>query len=1172
MLRGNRAGSFIVTGLVLAGAMLLGGVTLFRAQASPATFTVDSTGDGGDSNTADGICDDGSGSCTLRAAIEQANANAGTDTIEFDIPGAGPHTISPGSALPTITDPVTIDGTSEPDFAGTPVIELDGSGAFGTDGLNITAGSSTVKGLVINSFGGAGIALSTNGGNTIEGNYIGTDVTGTAALGNERGVAIEESSNNTIGGTTPAARNIISGNEMKGVLISFGFGILPSGGNQVQGNYIGTDVTGTSALANGDGVYISGASDNTIGGTVSGAGNVISGNGRSGVYIFGSNATGNQVRGNYIGSDKNGTADLGNSYYGVVIGFAVSNTIGGTAAGAGNVISGNDQYGVVITSSEATGNHVQGNYIGTDKNGTAALGNSIGGVHINGPSNNTIGGTTAGARNVISGNGSSGLSIYGSTATGNVVEGNYIGTDKTGTADLGNSSWGVYIDLGASNNTIGGTTAGAGNVISGNDQSGVFIHGTTATGNVVEGNYIGTDKTGTADLGNVKDGVNLYEVPGNTVGGTAAGARNVISGNNRNGVLIHGSTATGNVVEGNYIGTDATGTADLCNTGYGVLIEDAPGNTIGGTAVGAGNVISGQAPLTTSNGYGVGIIWPGATDNVVEGNYIGTDKTGTADLGNQRAGVIIHLGASNNTIGGTTAGAVNIIAFNGADGVLVKDDSRNNFIGRNSIHSNTGLGIDLWHPPGVTTNDTGDGDSGGNNLQNFPVLISANQGSTEIEGSLNSTANTQFTLEFFYNTACDPSNHGEGETFLGSTTVMTDDTGNVSFAVSFPTTIPVGHFITSTATDPSNNTSEFSQCIEVPPPATATPTPSHTPTATSTPTDTPVPTATPTATRTPTATATPTATRTPTPTAMASATPTPTPTDTPTPTATATDTPTPTDTPTATATVVGTATITPTPGGPPPTVRMEKDLDEDATAIVDTSNLFLEIDPSSGELECLTIYELVSNAGNDPDGIGAYEFQLKFDHKIFDIEIVDSSWLSNGGTRTVNCTMTIVSENDIRWGCVSSGPTPGQTSDGVAAIITVCPEPDLVNRLTPGQENGVVRTLLDENCELADVLGDPLPGTLPGGLTEVCGDATVTVRILEADLNLDCAVDVLDEQAIAFRYGAFFGNLLYDPWYDLQPALKDFDIDIKDLQKVFGRDGSTCQSPIPEQPPLPPQP
>ncbi|MGB6895001.1 MAG: hypothetical protein WBF37_03520 [Dehalococcoidia bacterium] len=269
----------------------------------------------------------------------------------------------------------------------------------------------------------------------------------------------------------------------------------------------------------------------------------------------------------------------------------------------------------------------------------------------------------------------------------------------------------------------------------------------------------------------------------------------------------------------------------------------------------------------------------------------------------------------------------------------------------------------------------------------------------------------------------------------------------------------------------------------------------------------------------------------------------------------------------------------------PPTIAMQKDIDDDATTIVDATNLFLEMGPDG--LECLTVYELVSNAVNlaPIEGVGAYEFQLKFDHKIFDIAIEDSSWLSVEGARTVDCTMTIVTENDIRFGCVSSGPLPGATAGfgpdaEVVATIEVCPEPDLVNRLTPGQENGVVRTLLDENCQLASPLGDPLqievegdlvpaPGILPGGLLEVCSDMTITVRILEADLNLDCLVNVLDEQAIAFRYGAFFGNLLYDPWYDLEPALKDFDIDIKDLQKVFGRDGSTCVEPIPAQDPFP---
>jgi hypothetical protein len=259
----------------------------------------------------------------------------------------------------------------------------------------------------------------------------------------------------------------------------------------------------------------------------------------------------------------------------------------------------------------------------------------------------------------------------------------------------------------------------------------------------------------------------------------------------------------------------------------------------------------------------------------------------------------------------------------------------------------------------------------------------------------------------------------------------------------------------------------------------------------------------------------------------------------------------------------------------PPTVRMEKDVDTDATSIDNAVNLFIT-DPQIP----LVIYELVSNPGNDPDGVGAYEFQLKFNHKLFDIEIADASWLSHGGTRVVSCDMTIITENDIRWGCVSSGPVPGQTDAGVAAIITVYPEPDMYLRLTPGQENGVFGMLLDENCELADVYGDPLrlatgdlaPGIVTGGLVEVCSDMGITIRILEGDLNLDCVVNVLDEQAIGFRYGATFGTLYYDPWYDLEPWNKDYDIDIKDLQKVWGRQGSVCglngEGTIPPQNPV----
>ena len=260
------------------------------------------------------------------------------------------------------------------------------------------------------------------------------------------------------------------------------------------------------------------------------------------------------MEGNYIGTDATGTADLGNFSNGVFINGAPGNTIGGTASVARNVISGNAN-GVLIQGSGATANAVEGNYIGTDATGTANLGNLIYGVQINGAPGNTIGGTASGARNVLSGNGSSGVLIENSGATANAVEGNYIGTDATGTADLGNFSYGVFV-VNASSNTIGGTASGARNIISGNDLYGVFL-GSGATSNAVEGNYIGTDATGTADLGNFRNGVFIENASSNTIGGTASGARNVISYNDSHGVEIRGAGTTGNTVTGNSIHDNA---------------------------------------------------------------------------------------------------------------------------------------------------------------------------------------------------------------------------------------------------------------------------------------------------------------------------------------------------------------------------------------------------------------------------------------------------------------------------------------------------------------------------------------------------------------------------------------------------------------------------------------
>jgi titin len=678
--------------------------------------------------------DTGPGS--LRQAILDANAHKGADTIVFNIDGGGVQTIRPASALPAVTASVVIDGTTQPGFTGTPLIELDGSNAGTANGLRITAGRSTVKGLVINRFSQNGILLQTKGQNIIQGNYIGTDATGTLGLGNGLGVDIT-SAFNVIGGTQTGTRNVISANRVDGIRIEG-----PQGtGNLVEGNYIGTDITGTLPLA------------------------------------------------------------LPNSNNGVVV-TGSFNTIGGTAAGSGNVISGNRQQGIFLNGTAAVGNVIQGNYIGTDVSGSVEVSNGLRGITAaSGASNNLIGGTDPGAGNLLSGNQQNGLELTGDGTTGNVVQGNFIGTNAAGTDALPNHLRGIGISYGAVGNRIGGTMAAARNLISGNMQNGVLLDANTDS-NVVEGNYIGTDITGTYAVPNHFEGVLIGKtsvagpITNNQIGGTDPGAGNLIAGNNGEGVRIKDEQTSGNVVQGNLIGTDASGSASLPNGSQGVLIlQGASGNLIGGTAAGAGNVISASAK------EGVEIKDDGTTGNLVQGNFIGTDIMGTANLGNARDGVHIIV-SSDNTVAG------NLIAFNGNDGVLVETGTGNAIQG-NAIFSNARLGIELR--------------ANGNNMQAFPVLTSATSDgfSTLIQGWLQSAAVTTYTLEFFSNTVCNPSGFGEGEQFLGIITLTTDADGYADFTAGFDMAVAPGRFITATATDPNNNSSQFSHCIEVTSPSSA---------------------------------------------------------------------------------------------------------------------------------------------------------------------------------------------------------------------------------------------------------------------------------------------------------------------------------------------------------------
>jgi CSLREA domain-containing protein len=315
----------------------------------------------------DGACN--AAHCSLREAILTANSTPGqAETIAFQIGVGGPQTISPVAALPSITDPVIIDGTTQPGFVGSPLIELNGTGAGAvTAGLDITGGGSLVRGLTINRFSGPGIRVASLGGNTIAGNFIGTNAAGTAAQPNiGHGIFIDSSSNNNIGGLTAAERNLISGNGGMGVRIDG----ANATGNRLGGNLIGTDLNGTAALGNSNsGVAIFNANSNIVGGTAAGARNVISGNGGNGVLINGATANANIIQGNFIGTQVDGTSALSNFFDGVGISNGASNnTIGGTTAGAGNRIAFNNGDGVLVTS--GTGNRILSNSIHT--NGTTA--------------------------------------------------------------------------------------------------------------------------------------------------------------------------------------------------------------------------------------------------------------------------------------------------------------------------------------------------------------------------------------------------------------------------------------------------------------------------------------------------------------------------------------------------------------------------------------------------------------------------------------------------------------------------------------------------------------------------------------------------------------------------------------------------------------------------------
>jgi parallel beta-helix repeat protein len=383
---------------------------------------------------------------------------------------------------------------------------------------------------------------------------------------------------------------------------------------------------------------------------------------------------------NFVGTD--GNADNGNA-----IGITANNCSGLILSN--NVVSGNNGPGIRLGEA-VTYSVISDNKIGTNADGDTAIANTSNGIWIiqSDSHHNTI------SNNVISGNLLAGIDLWNGPYE-NTIVGNLIGTDETGLLAVPN---GTGISINDSNsNVVGGLNLAEKNLISGNTGYGILISG--SSGNTIVGNTIGLKEGGASALPNILDGIFLrWSADNNTIGGSVAAARNVISGNHRSGVVSTGiessgiviSSSNNNFVKGNFIGTDSSGTTGIGNEGRGIAISSSSqGNTIGGPAAGDKNVISGNG--------GAGIHLNSTQSNVIQGNFIGTDETGTADLGNAWIGITITNGATLNTVGGSDPGERNLISGN-FGGLNISYGASNNVVEGNligtDINGNNPLGND----------------------------------------------------------------------------------------------------------------------------------------------------------------------------------------------------------------------------------------------------------------------------------------------------------------------------------------------------------------------------------------------------------------------------------------------------------------------------------------------
>jgi titin len=855
------------------------------------------------------------GAGSLRQAIIDANATlnvGGNDIISFSGIGAGVQTITLTADLPTPTEPVTIDGYTAPGYvANAPAVVLDGA-TWGILFNNAAATGSIVNGIV---FISATSGIEINGVNsiTIRGCWFGINAAGAIPVGvpnriSFTGLYLVNSDNNIIGGTTAADRNIFSGCDFEGIFLSAG-----SDNNQVYGNYIGVGTGGNTDVGNGQrGVRIENSNNNLIGNGAN-TRNIISGNDNHGVLVL--NSTGNLIASNYIGLGANGTTAIGNTIHGVIANAAPGTVVGGVTTAYRNVIGSNGGSGVSFENISSNSS-ILGNYLGTDATGILARANSLHGININNSTDCLVQG------NLISGNLLSGVNVTVSSHR-TTIRTNIIGLNLANAA-LGNGQHGIYLD--ASNNCVlGGAGWSDRNYCSSNGdavgENGISI--VNCNNHSIKNNFCGTDLTGIIIRANFDSGLSLSNSSGNTIGGATFLEKNVLSGNRVYGMYLYnvdnstiqgnyiGTDSTGNIamgnghsailpyagirtenscdlltfqsnvvsanitfgielrdatngfMYGNYIGVGADGITDLGNTSMGLWVVNSSGYTFGGTAANQRNIISGNGDH--------GFMLQGSSNNIIRGNYVGSDVTGLIAVPNQKSGIFTLDASNNNTIGGTLAGEGNLTCCSITEvGIRNQVSSNNTYYGNivglninkaisagfgnaeegmlfaaySGLFANSniigGLGagqantISQNGSDGVLIIDYGPS-AGGINLN--PIIgnvIYCNGGlgidlniniATENQGvaapvitfrdanTISGTGTAGNAIHVYRNAYNDGSGRCdcEGEIYVGTTTVTGGGTWSLTHSLGL--TVAQYNAVTATQTNTTNSTSEFASCV-----------------------------------------------------------------------------------------------------------------------------------------------------------------------------------------------------------------------------------------------------------------------------------------------------------------------------------------------------------------------